>query len=530
VSRGSFIPGVPNSLELQISSLVLGSGKAVTVTSVVEDGFGTAVTPTPPITYEIVPSTGSSGPVPTLVGDLLSIGTGTRGAYTLRGTVDGTSVADAVEFVVINGSAQATNAAKFVKLGEAQTAVAGAIGDLLAAYQSVGTPADVTAARTALAATLTTVPITGRRAMQRSTAVAPEVGFLPTLGEVVAAGYPQTPHDAAFGNLINQLNTKLGQITAFYNALSPDGTAGGTDAVAQLNALNNQLAALQTQLVALNVTPHGIVRYAPQLNQLLGRTVPVYLHALANRAISIAQQYPDPASFPPAVARMPGSLEFFANLERMKTVAPGAFYGQTQPAFFGLGGLLGGMSIQMNLVVQIYGPIFNELAHILGVLVVDGLVQHFVQTVGIDIVSGASLSFHAPGLGGSHIESFVADPASVGGNETWFIGPEAFEQVQAVLESFDPSDVENIEDLWDFFNGIADAVGGAIEAYERAHTQGDDSIPNGCFLNDGGGCVATVFDSGFPDVNSTRFPSPVIVMIENLTTGNWGYGIFNFVP
>ncbi len=294
--------------------------------------------------------------------------------------------------------------------------------------------------------------------------------------------------------------------------------------------MNNELAALQAQLVALNVTPHGIVRYAPQLNRLLTRTIPVYLHAVGNRAISIAQQYPDPPSAPPSVARMPGTLKFFANLERMKPVTPGTFYGQTQPAFFGLGGMLGGMSIQMNLVVQIYGPIFNEVAHILGVLVADGIIQSQMQTVGIDIVSGASLSFHAPGMGGSHIESFVADPTNVGGNETWFLGPEAFKAAQDLIESFDPSDIENLEDLWDFFNGIADAVSGAADAYDNAHTQGDSLIPNGCILNDGGGCVATVFNSGFPDVNTTRFPSPVIVMIENLTTGNWGYGIFNVVP
>ena len=530
VSLGSFIPGVPHSLELVLSSVVVGSASPATFTATVKDGFGTPIVPVPGITYEVLGQPGATGSVPTVSGNELLTNADTRGAYAVRATVDGTSIVAEAGFVVINGSTEATNAAKFVTLGQAQATITDSIGDLLAAYQSIGTAADVTAARTALTTALTTIPITGRRAMHRSTAVAPETGFLPTVGQVQAAGYPQTPHDAAFGTVITQINAKLTQITAFYNGLSPDGMAGGNDSVVELNTLNNELAALQSQLAALNVTPYGIVRYAPQLNRLLGRTIPVYLHALANRAISIAQQYPDPPSVPPAVARMPGALEFFANIERMQPTTPGAFYGRTQPAFFGLGGMLGGMSIQMNLVVKIYGPIFNEVAHILGVLIADGIIQSFVQTVGIDIVSGGSLSFHAPGLGGSHIESYVADPTNIGGNETWFLGPEAFSAAQELIESFDPSDVENLEDLWDFFNGIADAVSGAADAYENAHTQGDYSIPGGCFLNDGGGCIATVFNSGFPDVNSTRFPSPVIVMIENLTTGNWGYGIFNFVP
>src|SRR4029077_18344726 len=116
---------------------------------------------------------------------------------------------------------------------------------------------DVTAARNALTAALADVPMTGRDPIQSSTAVAPETGFLPDPGQLAAAGYPLTAHDVAFGNLIYQISAKLQQITAFYDSLSPDGTVGGANAVDQLNTLNNQLAALQSQLGNLNVTPQG---------------------------------------------------------------------------------------------------------------------------------------------------------------------------------------------------------------------------------------------------------------------------------
>jgi hypothetical protein len=73
--------------------------------------------------------------------------------------------------------------------------------------------------------------------------------------------------------------------------------------------------------------------------------------------VSIAQQYPDPVNLPGGVARLPGASQFFAALKaRREALSPGSFYQQTQPAFFGLIGLIGGSSLQMKLVNEIYGP------------------------------------------------------------------------------------------------------------------------------------------------------------------------------
>jgi hypothetical protein len=173
----------------------------------------------------------------------------------------------------------------------------------------------------------------------------------------------------------------------------------------------------------------------------------------------------------------------------------------------------------------------REVSEMMAVLALNGLIETYGDTAQIgDLVSGASLSFHAPGLGGSHIEGYGLDTSSAGGNETWFIGPEAFELVTALIQSFDPSDVESIEDVWDYFEGIADAVDASFEGYERAHTQADVIYPGGCLLDDSYSCAALTFNSGFPDVNTTRFPSPVIVILHNTNNGSWSSGIFNFVP
>jgi hypothetical protein len=525
-------PAVPASLTVQLSSLLVGSGGSVTVTSTVFDGLAAPIVPTLPVTYQVLPGTGAAGTAPTLVGNQVNTSADTRGSYIVRGTVDGTAITDDQQFAVIDGNATATNAAKFVKLGTAESTIAARIDDLLRAYQSFGPASDVTAARTAMAAALTTVPITGRHAMTRSTAVAPETGFLPSEG-AIAAQFPLTAHDVAFGNLVIQIRSKLDEISAFYNALSPDGTVGGTNSVEQLNTLNGQLSSLLTQLRTLNVTPRGVVRYAPYINRLMGDAVPMHLHALTNRTISIAQQYPDPANVPVGVARMLGAQQFFLAINANKSVVtPGAFYGQTQPAFFGLLGLMSGMSIQMNLVNELYGEIMWEVSDMIAVLAVNGMLTSYLNAAALgDIVSGASLSFHASGIGGSQIEAYGIDQTDVGGTETWFIGTEAFSAVRDVIENFlAVTDIESPQDLWDFFNDLAEAVGDAQEAYENAHTQPDEVYGGWCILDDSSSCTALVFNSGFPDVTTGRFPAPVIILINNKNNLSWGQGIFNFVP
>lgn len=549
VSLGSFIPGVPHSLDLQLSSQLLASGVAVAVTSLVADGFGTPVTPTPPITYVIVPSANARGPLPTLAGGLLSTVADTRGSYTLRGTVDGTAIVAEVPFVVLNGAPTARNAAKLVKLATAEAAIAKTVTDLFKAYQTPGTSADVAAARNALSAALLTVPVTGRHSIRKSTVLAPEVGFLPSLSQVIAGGFPLTPADTLFGNLITQINAKVQQLTAFYDTLNPDATVGSGDSSAQLNALNSELEALLTQLGSVSPTPHAVVRYASQINALMSHTIPLYLHSATNRLISISLQYPDPAAVPAAVARMQRPADFFIALKSgRRLTTPGAFYGRTQPAFFFLLSMFGGSSIQMQMIQKMYGEIMHEVDQMIGVLIAHAIVSAFIPTSVQDIVSGASLSFHVPLRPGSAIEGYGFGTSATD-NETWFVGPEAFQEVENLVKNVKDA-FNNLHDsiqqclddaaqglvvfcdtdsVDGFFDAIDSAISQAQAAYDNAHTQ-PTSVMQGCLLDFGDGCQSLVYGSGFPDVNTTRFPSPVIVLHRNWITGGWAVGIYNFIP
>lgn len=531
VSTGP-VAGEPAFLNVSLSSQVLGAGNAAVITTAVLDGFSVPVVPAPGVTFSIVPGPGATGTAPYVNAGQVLTSADTRGPYTLQGLVDGTIVGGQVAFAVLDGNPTSTNAQKFVKLGVAEQTVQEKIDALLQAYQNIAPASDVTLARNSLTAALTTVPIQGRDAMQRSTAVALEQGFLPSLFTLEAAGYPVTAQDNAFGNLVQQIDAKLNQIGAFYAALNPDAMAGAVDSVAQLDTLNSELQSLVDQLQALNPTPAGVLKFAPWINRLMGKTLPQHLHALTNRVISITEQYPDPVNLPAGVARLENPVRFFDELNtRRLALTPASFYGRTQPAFFGLLGLMGGSSLQMKLVNKMYGEIMTEVSEMIAVLALNGLIEAYGNTASIgDLVSGGSLSFHAPGLGGSHIEGYGFDTTGAGGNETWFIGPEAFDLVKSLIESFDASDVESIQDVWNYFEGIADAVDASFEGYERAHTQPDTIYPGGCLLDWSSGCAALIFNSGFPDVNSTRFPSPVIVLMHNTNNGSWSSGIYNFVP
>jgi hypothetical protein len=142
------------------------------------------------------------------------------------------------------------------------------------------------------------------------------------------------------------------------------------------------------------------------------------------------------------------------------------------------------------------------------------------------LISGASQSFHAPNIPGSTIEGLGFATQNVGANDVFFIGPNAVSAVQNVLTSFNPANVNSMQDLFNFFDGIISALQGAGEAYAEAHRP-PNSVVNFCLFDDP--CSSLVFNSGFPDVNDSFIPSPVIVLFHNMDTGYWASGIFNFI-
>ena len=402
------------------------------------------------------------------------------------------------------------------------------MADKLAAISAAinsGQLGSIVALNTAMQAAAAGVPVTGRNGMERTTPVAPDLGFLPTPAFLASHGFPETAGDVAFGNLLNQIDAKVLQITTFYANLNQ---ASPTNDDNTLNQLNSDLNGLLIQLMAVNVTPHGVVKNAPRLNILLALTLPGHLQSLTGRINTVLQDN-QLASAPSTPAL------FYAGLSQAgsdRLGAPDAVYRHQQPAFFGLVGLLAGSSLQMNLVNQLYGKCLQEVTRMMIVLGVNSLLQDYLNSAAmVAIISGGSQSFHAPNLPGSVIEG-TGQNTNPKRNDVFFIGPEAVSAVQGLFSAFDPRSVKSRKDLYKFFDGIVKAIEGAGKAYDNAHKLPSAVYTGGCIMDGGSdpSCSELEYDIGFPDVNDTRFPSGVIVLYHNLDTGSWSQGIFNFVP
>ena len=524
---------VPASIQLRIGTLVVAAAGSTPITTVVLDASNQPIVPTPAVTYTIATQTGNAGALPTTASPagVLSLlaGADTRGAYTLRASVDSTAITASVNFAVIEATPPAgatlSNGERLVAFGTAETTVAGKLSAISAAISANQTSL-IPALNAALQASAAGVPVTGRNGLERTTPVAPDLGFLPGTGLLASSGFPQTAGDVTFGNLVTQIDAKVTQLTAYYATLDP---ASATNDDATLTQLNADLNGLLTQLLAVTVTPYGVVDNAPRLNLLLAQTLPGNLQALSSRinTVLVANQL---------ASAQTTSTEFYAGLANsdadQNPLDPNGFYRQPQPAFFGLIGLMAGSSLQMNLVNQIYGKILQEVTRMMVILAVNSLLQPYTNGANMEgLISGASLSFQAPNLPGSVIEGegWNVEPKR---NDVYFVGPEAVSAVQGVLTSFDPRGIKSLKDLYDFFDKIVGALQDAGKAYDNAHKVPDQVNTGGCILDFGenGSCSQLEYDSGFPDVNDTRFPSPVIVLVHNLDSGVWAQGIFNFVP
>jgi type IV secretory pathway VirB2 component (pilin) len=254
--------------------------------------------------------------------------------------------------------------------------------------------------------------------------------------------------------------------------------------------------------------------------------VPNYLHAVGNKFNSLLLANNLLASNATPTDFLAGS--------RPSSLSPGAFYGQAKPAFFGFAGLSGAMNIQMKLINDIYGPIMQEVAKMAAIVAANGLLQTyggFAQLEGI--ITGASLSFHAFNIGGSVIEGYGMNRTDASQNDVFVVGTAAISAVQSALGGLkcNKASFTSLQKVYDCIQSIVDGVSAVQGGYELAHQPPDD-IAFGCILDFGenASCSELVYNSGFKDVNDTRFIAPVIIIYHNQENGEFASGIFNFVP
>jgi len=316
----------------------------------------------------------------------------------------------------------------------------------------------------------------------------------------------------------------------FYNTLNP---GAASDDEATLNQLNAELAALQAQLVSLNITPHGIVKYATRINNLLRDTIPTHMRAVTGRINTVLVQNALASVISPP-------QQFFAGVPNgadpaLGPATPASFYDRTQPAFFGLLGLFGGSSLQMSLVNKIYGPVMAQVSRMMVILAVDALLTDYLNLANMEgITTGGFLSGHANGIPGSTVQGTGMNRENVASNEVFLIGGNAVQQVEGLIDLFQSAgNISSFDELDDFFDSVIDFIGQVQEAYDKAE-QPPSSIQAGCVLDafSNPNCSSLVYNAGFESVSSCSgffcFDFTVIVLYHNKDTGHWAHGLFSF--
>ncbi len=363
-------------------------------------------------------------------------------------------------------------------------------------------------------------------ALRRSTPFAPEGGFPPTPEELTAAGFPPNADDAVLGTLAENIVNKVEEITTFVRSINPlalNDTVG-----AQLLFLNTQLQNLIVQLEALNPTVNGITAHSGRLNVLLADVLPSYLHTVVDKINESLKAHGLVAW------NMESADETrFAMGYGGTAMTPAEFYANVQPAFFGLIDLMGSTSLQLELVKMLYGEVFKYLENAMITLIANDLLEDFLNNMTLEgIITGASLSFHFFSVPGSSIEGNIVNPIP-SRNDVFLVGPNAVDAVRDLLTSLNPSEIEDIDDVWDYFEGIADAIKSAGEAFEEAYQVPDDVL-YGCVLSGDSRCRTAYYNDGFQSVYECSgwfcLPAPVLVLVHNLDKGTWAWGLFNFYP
>ncbi len=526
VSTGPAASG-PAVLSLRLSAAAVTAGDTIDIIPEVLDGDGNPVTPLPSITYAITFGVGeASGTVPTEHGGVISTSGDTRGVYSVTGTVDGTAVSGSAEFVVFRPAAESGQKALYAGLSTSVETIRRSADSLAEALAG----GDIAAVQSALDAMRSARDAVDLTAMRRTTVFAPEGGFLPTLAELAAAGFPETADDAALQGVLQGLIDKIQETSDFYDALN---AAGPNDDDAKLTQLNTELQALLDQLNALDPTVHGWVKAKGLVNHLYAVVVPRYLHSMVNRY----EQAILDEGIGIVYKRTPG--DFYRSLITpqprlvVAPMGPREFYEGERPAFFSLAGMSIAVQIQMRIVTDVYGPILHDLARSAALLVANDLLNRFVNNLGLHgIVTGASLSFHIFNAAGSFIEVSGANREIPGRSDVFLVGSAAIAAVEDLFNALNPDDFEDLDDVWEFFEGVVEALEGAGEAFDDANQVPGDLAP-GCILSSNPSCVELIYPSGFkPVIKCSGFiclPQPVLVLVHNLDTGTWAFDLFNFL-
>jgi hypothetical protein len=347
----------------------------------------------------------------------------------------------------------------------------------------------------------------------------------------VAAKIAGSPDDATWCALLPQISTTLQNITALLN-----GSSFGATQFTSYQTLLTNLQTLQTQVAGLNPTPNALIACQDAVNGLLALDIPNAMQGAVSQgsaqlvANGLADNNVDPETFYRQFVEPARGTRLAAHRE-----TPADLYAKVQPTqlVFGIIGFFVEDSLQWTLIQKIYGPVMQQLERMTAILALNGLLQSYLNSATLDgVVTGASQSVQAFAISGSFIEvDGIPSNARPDRYNVWLIGANQIAAAQGVINSFNPSGVKSISDVYKFFKGIVDAIQTAGEAYDQAHQPPDSAVQVssfGCIFGSAS-CVDLTYTNGFNSVNTGPLAiGDVIILIYDTDTGSWGQGLFVF--
>lgn len=502
------LPTGPDSILLTLTSNVTTSGTSVGFTTDVLDLMGNPVVPKPTVLLTIEPGGMTSGPEPTIGVDSIVVPANTSGVFLVTATVAATSIKDEETLTVLEPNPLNTELSGFGKLLPRSSTALFAVGGAAGAGDSAG----FSAARAALATALAALDL---EKLELVPPIAPPGGFPPSLGAVAGAGYGQTPADAQYVATLQAILVAIDDLLVTFAAIDP---ANITDP--QIQALGTKaaaFAALANTLSSIPPTLYGGIDATNLLTVLVGRRLPQLLETILLTAIASADAVTVDATPQPRPLTLDWLLEVLGPREAEASL---------------LFDLVGAMNIQGTLVSisqQVYGKFIEDIENMVALLILEGLLDDYVGTDLCEAVSGASLSFITPGQAGSFLEGYAFNPTPEL-NQLLFIGPEAPQQVTSLIGAFNPSEIEDLSDLYDFFDGIREAFSSAAEAYDNANRKADEFYAYAGFLCAWDG-DQLYMNEGFPDVlgDCTFCLSPILILQHDVASGSWSMITKNMV-
>lgn len=515
----------PASMTLSLSQSVVNGGGSLTFADLYYDAGGALVVPAPVSNCSLT-ATASTGTPPAISGKTVTTSADTRGSFNLTCLLPSTALTKTVGFSVIAATSP-TNGQPglYGNLSVRLTETSNAMNELATALNN-GQLGAVQGILDRLRAARSAVNL---NALQRSTPFAPEGGFPPTPAQLTARGFGPGPNDYNFDVVTNNLIYYVEQATIFINGINPLAMTDATGTT--LAQLNTNIQTLLNQLKIYTPSLNGVVSSSGNLNKLLSDTIPTYQQALINKVEAALKAYGMAASAGSPQEMYAAMGVMSAEAEGGSHQSPEEFYGSITPAFFGLVDLMMGSSIQGQLINMMYGQAFTYLENTMILLAANSLLGVYVNNLTLEgIITGASLSFHIFNAPGSVIEGSAINPIP-SRNDVLLVGPNQVAAVRGLLEAFKPGDMDNLDDVYNYFQGIVDAIQAAGESYDEAHQPPDDVV-YGCILSDSGSCREAYYSNGFNSVYTCSGwfcpPAAVIVIIHNLDTGEWAWGLYNF--